>query len=469
MTIKKEKPNILFVFSDQHRWCDLNCYGNQAIYSPHFDAFAQKGVQFTNCISNSPLCVPARGTILTGLHALKHGAMANDLPINLELESIAHVLTEQGGYHTGYIGKWHLAGVPRNQYIQEGNGRLGFKDWKVANCTHRYMGSYYDDENNERHTIEGYEPIKQTDLAIDFIQRRQQAPSPWALFLSWGPPHDPYLEVPDKYLQMYEEKQLDVRDNVGERAMANLSTYVNRERIESSYKGYYAHISALDEQFGRLISALEGSGQLDNTVIIYTSDHGDMLGSQGYLNKQLPWDESVKVPLMIYWKDRTIRGIRDDLMSLVDLPVSLLGLVGLQFTNQVDGQDLHQLFTSNEGEGVDSCYMYDLSACHQASGRDIAEWRGIRTKQYTYARTIEHGEWLLYDNEADPYQLNNLIQDRRYEAIKQKLSAMLSHHISSHDALKSWKEICQEHDLVDAWNRSQAYFNRPLMQGGKST
>lgn len=145
----KQNPNILFLFSDQHRWCDLGCYGNDQIISPNLDAFAQKAIRFNNCISNSPVCVPARGSLLTGLFPLRHGAVSNDLPMRKDVESISHVLAREG-YHTGYIGKWHLAGIPRDQYIPEGKGRFGFKEWKVANCNHDYMNAYYYDEENKR-------------------------------------------------------------------------------------------------------------------------------------------------------------------------------------------------------------------------------------------------------------------------------------------------------------------------------
>lgn len=379
MNTQSVGPNILFVFSDQHRWSDLNCYGNAQVISPNLDLFADDAAQFHNCISNCPLCVPARGSLLTGLFPLKHGAAANDLPMKQESESFAQVLKEKGGYHTGYIGKWHLAGIPRDQYIPEGNGRFGFREWKVANCTHQYMDSYYYDEGNHRHEIDGYEPIAQTDLAIDFISRNK-GQSPWALVVSWGPPHDPYDQVPEKYQEMYQNLEVKLRDNVGQSAAITEKNKLNRSQIKEMYKCYYAQITALDEQFGRLIKVLQETNQLDNTIIVYTSDHGDMLGSQGYKNKQLPYDESIKVPLLVYWKNKTFTHSSDELIGLVDLPVSLLGLVGLQFSQPVDGKDLSSLFISDQNVGLESCYIFELSACHQASTRGIPEWRGVRTK-----------------------------------------------------------------------------------------
>src|SRR5690606_27508990 len=148
--------NILIVLSDQHRFCDLGCAGNAEILTPHFDEFARRAVRSTQCISNSQLCVPARGSLLTGLVPHRHRAISNDLPVDPDCPSLATVLGRHG-YHTGYIGKWHLGGVPREKPIEAAD-RLGFCEWKVANCNHQYHRGFYFDEANQRHAIEGYEP-----------------------------------------------------------------------------------------------------------------------------------------------------------------------------------------------------------------------------------------------------------------------------------------------------------------------
>lgn len=458
----KQNPNILFVFSDQHRWCDLGSYGNTQVVSPNLDAFAQKAIRFNNCISNSPVCVPARGSMLTGLFPLRHGAVSNDLAMRKDVESIAHVLVREG-YRTGYIGKWHLAGIPRDQYIPEGKGRFGFQEWKVANCCHNYLNSYYYDEENNRVDIDGYEPIEQTNMAVDYIHRNS-GKKPWCLVLSWAPPHDPYQHVPQKYLDMYRDMDIELRPNVPEVIHAGSGRIMNREDIMQNYRGYYAHITALDEQFGRLIAALEEAGEIDNTIIVYTSDHGDMLGSQGTTNKQWAYEESIKVPLIVYWKGRTIHTSTDELIGLVDLPVSLLGLLGLRFSGEVDGKDLHELFINPEAKGLEECYIFDPIPCHQAFARGSSEWRGIRTRRYTYARTASDEGYMLYDNLEDPYQMINQINDPDYDQIKGDLREKLDGYIQKHDKLLPWQDFIKEFGLKDEWNRSQAYFKLPLLE-----
>jgi arylsulfatase A-like enzyme len=449
--------NILFVFSDQHRWCDLGCSGNGKVISPNLDRFAADGLRFSRCISNSPVCVPARGSLLTGLYPLKHGAITNDLPVRTDIESVADVL-KQGGYHTGYIGKWHLGGIPRDQAILP-ERRLGFQEWKVCNCDHNYLHSYYYDEVNARHEISGYDAEEYTSLAVDFIRRN--AERPWGLWLSWGPPHDPYFDVPQKYLDLYDGKEIALRDNVPEQIVNRLDQPCwTREETREKLKGYYAHITALDEQFGRLLAALEATGQLDNTLIVYTSDHGDQLGSQGWSNKQFPYEESIRVPLIARLPGTVRRGVCDELIGLTDLPVSLLSLLGRPLAAP-DGRDLQALFREEGTCGQEACYIFDLVPCHQSMDRGTDAWRGVRTARYTYACHADGTPWILYDNEADPFQQNNRIDDSALAPLCHRLHAQTELFAKQHDALLPWKKLLGRFGLVGEWNRSQRHFGFP--------
>ncbi|NLM76886.1 MAG: sulfatase [Ruminococcaceae bacterium] len=456
-----KQSNLLFVFSDQHRWCDMGIYGNSQVQTPNFDRFARQGVVFDHCISPSPLCVPARGSLLTGLYPLRHGALTNDLPIRQDIPSIAHVLRDNR-YKTGYIGKWHLAGVPRDQFIPQGQGRLGFESWKVCNCSHNYQQAYYYDENNQRIEIEGYEPMAQTDLAIDFIKENQA--QNWGLFLSWGPPHNPYHELPERYVDRYRDLDPALRQNVPEVIRATQTTQLNRQDIKHNLRGYYAHITALDEQFGRLLQTLEQTGQLEDTLIIYTSDHGDMLGSQGFTNKQLPYEESIRVPLLAYKSGLTNSMRCQQQISLVDLPVSLLDLLGLSFSSQVDGLNLSRLFTERDAAGREACYIVELVPCHQAMQRGGSEWRAIRTDRYTLARTAKDEGFVLYDHVNDPEQLENLVDDPACQFLKKQLLERLDQEIRRHDQLLPWPDLIRHYGYTEAWNKSQAYFGLPLLE-----
>ncbi|MGI6705687.1 MAG: sulfatase-like hydrolase/transferase [Clostridia bacterium] len=300
-------------------------------------------------------------------------------------------------------------------------------------------------------------------MAVDYIHRNSGR-NPWFLVLSWGPPHDPYHQVPQKYLDMYRDIDMKLRPNVPELIRTGSSRTMKREDIVRNYRGYYAHITALDEQFGRLMAVLVETGEIDNTIVVYTSDHGDMLGSQGTTNKQWAYEESIKVPLIVYWKGKTIQTSSDELIGLVDLPVSLLDLLGLRFSGNVDGKDLHELFINPDAKGLEECYIFDHIPCHQAFFRGSSEWRGIRTRRYTYARTAADDGYMLYDNLEDPYQMVNRINDPDYEQIKKDLKEKLNEYIQKHDKLLPWQDFIKEFGLKDEWNRSQTYFKLPLLE-----
>jgi len=446
--------NILFVFSDQHRWCDLGCYGNSEVISPNLDWFAEDSLRFTHCISNSPVCVPARGSLLTGCYPRKHGAITNDLPIRTDVQSVADVLNADG-YYTGYIGKWHLGGVPRDQAISP-DRRIGFQEWKVNNCDHNYLNSFYYDEENLRHEIDGYDAAEYTSLACDFIQRNQNRP--WGLWLSWGPPHDPYFDVPQKYLDLYKNRNLTPRGNLLNDVVNRLDQppWTKDETLEK-LKGYYAHITALDEQFGRLLKVLEETGQLDNTLIVYTSDHGDQLGSQGWTNKQFPYEESIRVPLIARLPGTVRQGVCNELIGLADLPVSLMGLLEHPLSAP-DGNDLQELFREAGARGQEACYIFDLVPCHQSMARGTDAWRGVRTARYTYVCHADGTPWCFYDNDADPFQRRNLIDDAALVPLRQQLHGRTEQYVKQYDALLPWETLLSRFGLIGEWNRSQRYF-----------
>lgn len=452
----EKTQNLLFVFSDEHRKHDLGCYGNTIVKTPNLDRLAEEGLCFSHCVSNSPVCVPARGSLLTGLFPQKHGAFTNDLAIHSDCISIANVLND-AGYHTGYIGKWHLAGIPRDQFITE-ERRLGFKEWKVANCNHDYLHCYYDDEENVRHVVPGYEPEIFGELALEFVERNQEIP--WALYVSFASPHGPHTVIKQEYWDQYEDVDIPLLENAEEPIQTGRKTMTLEEQKREA-KGYYGHITAIDDQVGRLMKKLKETGQLEDTIIIYTSDHGTMLGSHGFTDKQQPYEESIGVPLIAYWKNHIRTGHCEEMIGLVDLPVTLLGLLGKQFPDEVDGADLHTVFTDENGRGREGCYIFDLYPCHQAYLKGFQAWRGVRTKRYTYAVTASDQNWLLFDNEKDPYQKKNVVNDPDYAEVKKQLWNLLDSYIKKHDALISGEEYVMQSGQLEEFNESQIYFGFP--------
>lgn len=462
------QPNLLFIFADQHRKFDIGCYGNTEVKTPCLDHLANEGLRFEHCFSNSPVCVPARGNILTGLYANHHKALLNDMPIDPCCESIAHVLRRQG-YHTGYIGKWHLNGVPRDQAIPS-NKRLGFEEWKVHNCNHDYLNCYYYDEQDQKHKIDGYEPEIFGALAEGFVRRNAKAQKPWALYLSFATPHDPHHCILSQYRALYESQNMTRRKNTTDKVLYKynpgwmLNEYFDIDEYWEHAKGYFGHISAIDRQVGTLMKTLESTGQLENTIVLYTSDHGDMLGSQGQMDKQLPYEESVGVPLIAFWKGHIRQGVCNELIGLVDLPVSIAGLLQTNFYTEVDGRDLHRLFLERDACGRDAVYMAEYFPAHNWGQKRGTEWRAVRTVRYTYAVTAT-GPWLLFDNEKDPFQMNNLVSNPDFAELQQQLQATLNANIKENDELLEGLEFVKKYADHRDFNSTQSYFGKkPQLQ-----
>ncbi len=379
--------------------------GCQDVETPWFDRLAEEGTVFTNAISSMPVCTPYRASMLTGRWPLSTGLFLNDLRLPTTETTIAHVL-RRSGYQTGYIGKWHLDGVDRLGPTPPGPRRQGFDFWAVANCTHNYLHSVYYRDDGKPRFWRGYDATAQTDLAVDFIQKARRD-RPFCLFLSWGPPHNPYRQVPKQHLERYDGKRLTFPKNCTKPNLKDLA-------------GYYAHITALDREMGRLLTTIDHLGICGETLVVFTSDHGDMLGSHGVQRKQWPWEESVNIPLLMRGPGVPDAGYHSDtLVSTVDVMPTLLGLFGEKVPESVEGVDLSG---NIRGGGQESVLMHAI--CPFGECPEMPEWRGVRTKRHTYARKLD-GPWLLYDNKADPDQLRNLVGDPAHAKLRDQLDREL--------------------------------------------
>jgi arylsulfatase A-like enzyme len=401
VTANERKPNILYILTDQMRSTAMGCAGIEKVKTPNIDRLAAEGTRFTNAVANSPSCAPSRGTILTGLHTLSHGVVNNEIQVKNDGPTFAGALTDNG-YKCGYIGKWHLDGGPRTGFTPPGPRRLGFDDyWAVANCTHDYMSSFYYTEEPKPHFIEGYEPIHQTDLAIDYIKEKAKADNPFFLMLSIGTPHDPYREMPQELLERYPVDDVEL--------METNSIYVPGEIMQAKkdiLAGYYAHIMALDDQVGRLEAALKETGQFEDTIIVFTADHGDMLGNHEQYYKSQPWRESIGIPMITHWPGHIPEGrVTDAPISLIELTSSLITMTDTEVPGEMQGDDLSALILGDESAAPDSVFINFAVDVHCIPA---PPFRGVVTRTHTYAETPD-GPWLLYDDKADPLQKNNLI------------------------------------------------------------
>lgn len=436
--MKKAHPNLVFVFPDELRQQAVGFMGADPVVTPNLDAFAGESLVLTHAVSNCPLCSPYRAMLLTGKYPSSNGVVTNcysdTIPHAIELSASERCLSDvlrDAGYHQAYIGKLHLD-LPKMENIQYTEGwrgkpgestiwdaytapgprRHGFDFWYSYGCCDKHLSPHYwtgDARVEERTDVNEWSVKHETDVAIDYIRNEGGAlrdpEKPFSLFVAYNPPHMPFAQVPPEYLDAYADataEELLNRPNVP-RDDSNRSAF-------ESVKNYFAAITGVDEQFGRILAALGQENLADDTIVIFTSDHGDMMGSHGLMGKEVWYDESLLVPFVIRWPGRIAPGHDDLLLSVPDIMPTLLGLAGhgSHVPPAVEGADYSEVFLGGAYERPTSAFYF-----HSAPQfPDQPERRGVRTHRYTFVviRNAEKDELLLHDNIADPYQLENVAE-----------------------------------------------------------
>lgn len=415
----ERKPNLIFVFSDQQSSDMLGCYGNRDIITPNLDRMAREGVRFNHCVSNSPVCTPYRGILLSGQHSLYNGAFANDLQMLPGNGNYLGEVLRDGGYHTGYYGKWHLYGGERVRGIPPGPCRYGFDDEFLSNnCTTLYDAKrayYWSQDGKEKILYGDWEPYAQTKQALDFIDRH--AGKPFALFVSWHPPHNwggnkhAGYHAPEDLLALYDPAKLHLRPTVED-----------TPHTRQMYQGHMAMITGIDRCMGMLFEKLKERGLAENTIVIFTSDHGDLLASYGWKkNKGRAEAGSCRVPLLIRWPAQLKPGVSDLLVGAIDLMPTLLGLLDLRVPRTCQGRDASRAIINGTDDGVDMQPLYFMPT----------NWRGVYTKRYTYSESLHDSDErgvddrelfnVLYDRQNDPWETRNLFHDPEAAGIRRQL------------------------------------------------
>jgi len=434
--MSQKRPNVVFVFPDEYRQQAFGFMGEDPVLTPNLDRFASESLVLTHAVSNRPLCSPYRAMLFTGKYPHANRVLTNcnsrtrpyDNQLHGEDRCLSDVLHE-AGYCQGYIGKLHLEcpdeqaarygegprrdGVVWDAYTPPGPRRHGFDFWHSYGCCdwhfdpHYWVGEAAVDERIEP----GEWSVKhETDVAVDYIRNTagQRDPSrPFSLFIAHNPPHMPFDEVPERYVRMYDGKtpaELLNRPNVrleGQGAAA-----------ERDVKSYFAAVTGIDEQFGRILQALEDEGLADDTIVVFTSDHGEMMGSHAFMGKVHAYDESLLMPFIIRWPGR-IAPRRDDLLlSAPDILPTLLGLAGLadRTPPDVQGSDHTGVVLGREGDRPTSALYLNVGPDDPAGGA-----RGLRTHRYTFV--VRRGEGgadgvRLFDNGEDKYQRTDVAAER---------------------------------------------------------
>lgn len=395
-------PNVVVFFTDQQRWDTTGVHGNPLGLTPNFDRMALEGTHCYNCFTCQPVCAPARGSLQTGRFATQHGVWRNGLTLDPELPTLARCF-RQAGYATGYIGKWHLMDeeigpVPESL-------RAGYEDWLASNVLEFTSTAYntivYDSKNRPVR-LPGYRVDALTDAAIRYIDDHQK--QPFFLFLSFLEPHhqnqvDDYV-APDGYRERYAGAWMppDLMA-LGGSAYQHLP-------------GYYGMVKRLDEALGRLRDALKSLNLLENTIVLFTTDHGSHFKTRNDEYKRSGHEASIRIPAALSGPGFEGGGRLQQLVSLVDLPPTLLEAAGLPLPEGMQGRPLQPLIRHEDCNWPEEVFI-------QISESQVG--RAVRTQRWKYGVVArqKHGwadmnsdtysEDYLYDLQADPYELTNLI------------------------------------------------------------
>jgi len=409
-------PNVIVFFTDQQRWDCSGLHGNPLDLMPNFDRLARRGTHVQHSLTCQPVCGPARSVLQTGLYATTTGCFTNARPLPKDARSLAHYFNE-AGYQTGYIGKWHLASqdpVPEEE-------RAGYQYWLAANVLEFTSDSYrceLFDNDCKKVFLPGYRVDALTDAAIRFVHERRE--QPFFLFLSFLEPHhqnhlDDY-PAPEGYRERYQGRWIppDLQGLGG-------STHQH-------IAGYYGMVKRLDEAFGRLMDALLSMGLDEQTVILFTADHGCHFKTRNAEYKRSCHEASIRVPTMLHGPGFMGGGQLDELVSLVDLPPTLLDAAGIPVPAEMQGRSALPLARGESAGWPEEVFI-------QISEAQVG--RAVRTHRWKYcvdapdkrggrdAGSDTYIEQYLYDLKADPYELTNLIGLESHRKVADAMQARL--------------------------------------------
>lgn len=466
------RPNLIFVFADQLALRHCGYAGADKARTPHLDRFAREGVDFRQAVSTMPVCSAFRASLLTGKYPTSTGMVINELRMNPNHECFGHVLT-RNGYATGYIGKWHLYANelgnhfdPKNSFVPPGEHRLGFDGyWAGYNFHHDYYNAYYHTDSPEKISYgEGvYEPDGQTDLAIAFLKERARRETPFALFVSYGTPHDPWNDanVPQEYRELFADIAFPNPPNYAPENDPYADNWgrlneKQRPMLEHWRRNYYAMTANLDWNLGRLFQAIDDAGVRDNTLVVFTSDHGEMFGAHGRRAKNIFYEEACRIPYLMRMPGAIPAGtVSDACLSTVDIMPTALSLLGLPIPDAVEGMDVSAPAKGMAGPEPRAAFLQNTGAC--AAWKDGHEWRAVRDKRFTYATyRVDQSEW-LFDNVEDPFQMRNLAQNPGHEAAVKELRAFMHEKMAS---LNDTFETC-------TWYRDNWTEDRIILRAAK--
>ncbi len=429
------RPNVIWIFGDQHRAQAQGHMGDPNVRTPNLDCLAEEGVTFTRAVAGCPWCSPFRGSLLSSRYV--HNTVT-ETPGRLDpsLPTVARPFGD-AGYDTAWFGKWHLdgpmPGEPANRRVIPRERRGGFTTWigyeNNNNPRFTYVHGHQGETEVEPYLLPGFETDALADLLIDYLRRKAEDGRPFFATLSVQPPHVPYYTAPERWQRPHNMGNVRLRPNVP--AIPRI-----QESARHDLAGYYALIENLDGNVGRVKDALREAGLLDYTHILFFSDHGDMHGSHGRWQKSTPWEESIRIPFIMSGMRPHTRHtgmMRTGApVNHVDIAPTSLGLCGLDVPDWMKGYDysayrdpvVKKASLPADGE-PDSAYLQHCARKRHPGCMDRT-WRGLVTRDGWKYVVSDGFPYLMVNLNEDPHELNNLALDPAYEEERRRLQGRLA-------------------------------------------
>lgn len=431
--IETAQPNVIWILGDQHRAQAVGYAGDPNVSTPNLDRMAADGIAFTTAVAGCPLCCPFRGSLLTSRYP--HGCVpGHEFRMPPEQPTVTHAFRD-AGYDTAYFGKWHVDGFRESEgraamHVVPPERRGGFDVWAGYDNNSQWDSWVHGGEGEGafHYRLPGYETDCLTDMLIDYVRGRAGAEerTPFFAVLSVQPPHDPYV-APEEWMGRHTPGDVELRANV-----PDIPRIVEQARRELA--GYYAQIENLDWNVGRVLAAVEDAGLAKDTYVVFFSDHGDMHGSHGQFRKTTVWEESIRIPFVVYrWAGRyeMKHGMQPVPINHVDIAPTSLGLCGIDVPEWMQGTDWSSCIVRGREptREPDSAYLQLVVPTGHGDSVDRA-WRAVVTRDGWKYACLEGQPWVMFDLNEDPYELANLALNARFGAERRRLQDLLARWIA---------------------------------------
>ncbi|MFW6189628.1 MAG: sulfatase [Planctomycetota bacterium] len=454
-----DQPNILILMTDQQRADCLGCAGHPQLRTPNMDRLAEEGVHFANACTSSPVCMPARYSFITGQHVHNHGIWSNGGELSADYESMFRRL-QRAGYYTGHIGKSHY--YPHGNmhmkdrepwmhqrgfdHVDEIGGPLATcnntrshmtDEWERQGLYEEYKADYRKRFEHGRHNAVWPSPLPVEQHADSYVGRKAtefiagyDRGQPLCLFVGFGGPHEPW-DAPGEYAEMYDPEQTPapirpegakpadwVPEPAADWQLSGVRDDLTEADIRALRANYYGKISLIDHWFGRIFDACERRGMMDDLLILFWSDHGEMLGDHGRLYKSRFYESALRVPLIVRWPGRARQAeVCEELAATVDIMPTLLEAAGTQAPVDADGRSLMSQLR-NPAQPLRETVLSEVG---QGDHRGVM----VRGRRYKYAEWLDGTPTLLYDLQSDPIEVNNLLGHPQHREVEDGLRTQM--------------------------------------------